>query len=94
MKLRDLEKQSMEVPCPGGGRDIKTSIGDLAKRSSVRSSKGEYKFKSSQQSKLRNAMKDIIKLHERFEKELGKAQEEMMECVQDVLANANVLIKR
>ena len=39
-------------------------------------------------------MKDIIKLHEKYEKELGKAQVEKMECVQDVLANADVLIKR
>ena len=94
MQLKDLEKQQMKIPCPGGGSDIKTSIGDIAKKSSIKSYKGEYKFKYSQQGKLKNAMKDIIKLHDKFEKELGKAQEEMMECVQDVLANADVLIKR
>ena len=43
--MSQLAREKTEIPCPGGGREIKTTYGDLARRSSLKSSKGhEYKF--------------------------------------------------
>ena len=50
----DLSREKTEIPCPGG-RAIKTTYGDIARKSNMKSIKGHtYKFKSSDQSKLRN----------------------------------------
>ena len=52
----NLKNEKTEIPCPGGGRAIKTTYGDLGRKSSLKSSKGHvYKFKSSDQSKLKRA---------------------------------------
>ena len=49
----NLKNEKTEISCPGGGRAIKTTYEDLARKSSLKSSKGhQYKFKSSDQSKL------------------------------------------
>ena len=46
----DLSREKTEIPCPGGGRAIKTTYGDIARKSNMKSSKGHtYKFKSSDQ---------------------------------------------
>ena len=101
-----LAKERTEVPCPGGGYPIKTTYGDVARRSSLRSSKGhEYKFKSNDQSKLRKAMdkmedltkdyqKDMEKAQKQFEKDMKNAQEDFGEAFQNVLSNADILLKR
>ena len=69
-----LKNEKIEIPCPGGGREIKTTYGDLSRKSSLKSSKGhEYKFKSSDQSKLKRAMDKIEKLQKNFERELVQA---------------------
>ena len=55
-----LEKEKTEIPCPGGGNPIKTTYGQLASKSKLKSNKGhEYHFKHSDQSKLKNAMKKM-----------------------------------
>ncbi len=67
--MGQLEKEMTEIPCPGGGRSIRTTYGDLARKSSLKSSKGhEYKFKHGDQSRLRRSMDKI----ERLKKELGR----------------------
>jgi len=93
--MSQLEKEKTEIPCPGGGREIRTTYGELARRSSLRSSKGhEYKFKSSDQSKLRRAMDNLERLQKDFERKMERAQKEFSEAYQNVIANADILLKR
>ena len=93
--MSQLEKEKTEIPCPGGGREIRTTYGELARRSSLRSSKGhEYKFKSSDQSKLRRAMDNLERLQKDFERKMERAQKEFAEAYQNVIANADILLKR
>ena len=93
--MSDLEREKTEIPCPGGGREIRTTYGELARRSSLKSSKGhEYKFKSSDQSKFRRSMDKIKRLQKDFERDLERAQKEFFEAFQNVIANADVLLKR
>ena len=66
-----LQREKTEIPCPGGGRAIRTTYGDLARRSSLKSNKGhEYKFKSSDQSKLRRSMDKLERLQKEFERNM------------------------
>ena len=91
----DLEREKTEVPCPGGGSPIRTTYGDVAKKSSLKSSKGhEYKFKWAYQSKLKKAMDNIDKLQKDFEKNMIKSQKEFGEAFENVLSNADILLKR
>ena len=93
--MGDLEREKTEIPCPGGGRAIKTTYGELARKSSLRSNKGhEYKFKSSDQSKLRRAMDNLERLQKDFERNMERAQKEFAQAYQNVIANADILLKR
>ena len=90
-----LEREKTEIPCPGGGRPIKTTYGDLARKSSLRSSKGhEYKFKSSNQSKLKQSMNKIEKLKKDYERNMERAQKDFSRALNDVIGNADILLKR
>ena len=74
----NLEREKVELPCPGGGREIRTTYGDLARKSSLRSSKGhEYKFKSSDQSKFKRAMQNMSKVKENYEDDVNDLQKDM-----------------
>ena len=44
--MSDLTREKTEIPCPGGGRPIRTTYGDVARKSSIKSSKG-HEYKSS-----------------------------------------------
>jgi hypothetical protein len=91
----NLKNEKTEIPCPGGGRAIKTTYGDIARKSSLKSSKGhEYKFKSSDQSKLKRAMDKLERLQKDFTKDMERAQKEFGESFNDVIGNADVLIKK
>ena len=91
----DLSREKTEIPCPGGGRAIKTTYGDIARKSNLKSSKGHtYKFKSSDQSKLRRSMDIISRLQKDFEKNMAKAQKEFGENLSNVIGNADVILKR
>ena len=91
----DLSREKTEIPCPGGGRAIKTTYGDIARKSNLKSSKGHtYKFKSSDQSKLRRSMDMISRLQKDFEKNMAKAQKEFGENLSKVIGNADVILKR
>ena len=93
--MSQLEREKTEIPCPGGGREIRTTYGELARRSSLKSSKGhEYKFKSSDQSKFRRSMDKIERLQKDFERDMERAQKGFFEAFQNVIANADVLLKR
>ena len=91
----DLSREKTEIPCPGGGRAIKTTYGDLGRKSSLKSSKGhEYKFKSSDQSKLKRSMDKIGRLQKEFERDMEKAQKEFGESLNNVISNADIILKR
>jgi len=93
--MGDLEREKTEIPCPGGGREIRTTYGELARKSSLKSSKGhEYKFKSSDQSKLRRAMDNMSRFQRDFERNMERAQKEFAKAYQNVIANADILLKR
>ncbi len=91
----DFKNEKTEIPCPGGGRAIKTTYGDLARKSSLKSIKGhEYKFKSSDQSKLKRVMDKIERLQKDFEREMERAQKEFGESINDVISNADLVLKK
>ena len=93
--MSDLEREKTEIPCPGGGSPIRTTYGDVAKKSSLKSSRGhEYKFKSSDQSKLRRAMDNLERLQKDFERKMERGQKEFFEAYQNVIGNADILLKR
>ncbi len=96
--------QQIEVPCPGSGRNQRCKMNDVIGKSSLRTQKGEYKFKSSDQYKAKDAMKKLIQRQEKFEKEIEKMQQQLerdSEKLQDnfneafanVIANAEKTIK-
>ena len=90
-----LQREKTELPCPGGGRAIRTTYGDLARRSSLKSNKGhEYKFKSSDQSKLRRSMDKLERLQKEFERNMERAQKDFGEALNDVIGNADILLKK
>ena len=90
----DLEREKTEIPCPGGGRAIRTTYGEIARKSSMRSSKGhEYKFNSSDQNKLKRAMDKIETLQKEFVRDMERAQKEFGESLNNVLSNADIIIK-
>ena len=90
-----LEREKTEIPCPGGGRAIRTTYGDVARKSSMKSSKGhEYKFKSSDQSKLRRSMDKLERLQKDFERDMERAQKDFSTSLSDVIGNADILLKR
>ncbi len=91
----NLKNEKTEIPCPGGGKAIKTTYGDLARKSSLKSNKGhEYKFKSSDQSKLKRAMDKLERLQKDFEKDMEGAQKEFGESYNGVISNADILLKK
>ena len=91
----NLKNEKTELPCPGGGRAIKTTYGDIARKSSLKSSKGhEYKFKSSDQSKLNRAIDKLERLQKDFERDMERAQKDFGKSLNDVIGNADVIIKK
>lgn len=91
----NLKNEKTEIPCPGGGRAIKTTYGDLARKSSLKSSKGhQYKFKSSDQSKLKRAMDKLERLQKDFERDMERAKKDFGKSLNDVIGNAEVIIKQ
>jgi len=91
----NLKNEKTEIPCPAGGKAIKTTYGDLARKSSLKSNKGhEYKFKSSDQSKLKRAMDKLERLQKDFERDMERAQKEFGESLNDVIGNADLVLKK
>ena len=93
--MSDLSREKTEIPCPGGGSPIRTTCGDLGRRSSLRSNRWhEYKFKSNDQSKLRRAMANMERLQKEFDRKMERAQDDFAEALSDVIGNADILLKR
>ena len=89
--------QQTEVPCPGGGRDQRCKMGDIIGKSSLRTSKGEYKFKSSDQYKAKDAIKKLIQRQEKFDKEVENMQKQLIRDVEKLQDNfgkafSNILV--
>ncbi len=60
-----------------------------------KSNKGhEYKFKSSDQSKLKRAMDKLERLQKDFERDMERAQKEFGESLNDLISNADILLKK
>ena len=90
-----LQREKTEIPCPGGGRAIRTTYGDLARRSSLKSDKGhEYKFKSSDQSKLKRSMDKLERLQKDFERNMERAQNDFGDALNDLIGNADILLRK
>ena len=101
---QEILNQQVEVPCPGGGRDQRCKRNDVIGRGSLRTQKGEYKFKSSDQYKAKDAIKKLIQRQEKFEKEVQRMQQQLEkdltnlygkvnESFANVIANAEKIIK-
>jgi hypothetical protein len=89
--------QQTEVPCPGGGRAQRCKMGDIIGKSSLRTSKGEYKFKSSDQYKAKDAIKKLIQRQEKFDKEVENMQKQLIRDVEKLQDNfgkafSNILV--
>ena len=90
-----LQREKTEIPCPGGGRAIRTTYGDLARRSSLKSDKAHvYKFKSSDQSKLKRSMDKLERLQKDFERNMERAQKDFGDALNDVIGNADITLRR
>ena len=79
--------QQIELPCPGGGRDQRCKINDVIGRSNLRTQKGEYKFKSSDQYKAKDAMKKLIHRQEKFDKEVERMQQQLERDLNSLSSN-------
>ena len=101
---QEILNQQVEVPCRGGGRDQRCKMNDVIVRGSLRTQKGEYKFKSSDQYKAKDAIKKLIQRQEKFDKEVQRMQQQLEkdltnlygkvnESFANVIANAEKIIK-
>ena len=101
---QEILNQQVEVPCPGGGRDQRCKKNDIIGRGSLRTQKGEYKFKSNDQYKAKDAMKKLIQRYEKFEKEVLRMQQQLErdteklrnnfdEAFLNIIKNAGTIIK-
>ena len=101
---QEILNQQVEVPCPGGGRDQRCKMNDVIGKSSLRTQKGEYKFKSNDQYKAKDAMKKLIQRYEKFEKEVLRMQQQLErdteklrnnfdEAFLNIIKNAGTIIK-
>tara|TARA_B100001250_G_scaffold410044_1_gene435679 strand:- start:759 stop:1082 length:324 start_codon:yes stop_codon:yes gene_type:complete len=101
---QEILNQQVEVPCPGGGRDQRCKMNDVIGRGNLRTQKGEYKFKSSDQYKAKDAIKKLIQRQEKFDKEVQRMQQQLEkdltnlygkvnESFANVIANAEKIIK-
>ena len=91
---QEILNQEIKVDCPGGGSAKKCKMKDVINGSKITTSKGEYKFKNSSQYKAKNAVKNIVKLQEKFAKDMENAQEDFMEAYVNILQTADITVKR
>ena len=91
---QEIMNQEVKVDCPGGGSAKKCKMKDVINSRTIKTSKGEYKFKGSSQSKAKYAVKNIAKLQEQFAKDMEDAQEELMEAYVNILQTADITVKR
>lgn len=88
-----LLKQEFEVPCPGGGKSTKMKLDKILNSSTIRTSKGEYKLKSSSKSKIKNQLRNMQREQDKFQKQLEKMQKEFFELYGQMYQDAEKVIK-
>ena len=79
--------QQIEVPCPGSGRNQRCKMNDVIGKSSLRTQKGEYKFKSNDQYKAKDAVKKLIQREEKFQKDVERMQQQLERDEEKLLDN-------
>ena len=84
---QEILNQQVEVPCPGGGRDQRCKMNDVIGRGNLRTQKGEYKFKSSDQYKAKAAIKKLIQRQEKFQKDVERMQQQLERDEEKLLDN-------
>ena len=88
-----LLKQEFEIPCPGGGRSAKMKLQRILSSSSVKTSKGEYKLKSSSKSNIKSQLRKMDREQEKFQKQFEKMQKEFFELYGEMFQDAEKTIK-
>ena len=88
-----LLKQEFEIPCPGGGRSAKMKLEKILSSSSVKTSKGEYKLKSSSKSNIKSQLRKMEREQEKFQKQFEKMQKEFFELYAEMFQDAEKTIK-
>ena len=88
-----LLKQEFEIPCPGGGRSAKMKLQRILSSSSVKTSKGEYKLKSSSKSNIKSQLRKMEREQENFQKQFEKMQKEFFELYAEMFQDAEKTIK-
>jgi len=88
-----LLKQEFEIPCPGGGRSAKMKLQRILSSSSVKTSKGEYKLKSSSKSNIKSQLRKMEREQEKFQKQFEKMQKEFFELYAEMFQDAEKTIK-
>ncbi|MBU0474886.1 MAG: hypothetical protein KKF62_12085 [Bacteroidetes bacterium] len=89
-----MKNEKIQIPCPGGGRPENITYRELCTKSNIKTQKGEYKFKSTYQNKLSRSIDDIERFQKEHENKTKKLIESMQTCVQDLLKNADITIKK
>ena len=101
---QEIYKTPTEVPCPSTGKSQRCTYNDVINKSSLKTYKGEYKFKSSDQYKAKDAVRKLIQRQEKFEKEvenlqkylerdLMSLQKNLQTAFVNIISNAEKVIK-
>lgn len=92
--MKELLKQEFEIDCPGGGRAIKMKLERILSSSSIKTSKGEYKLKSSDKSNIKSHLRTMEREAERFQKQMEKDQKTFFNLYAKMLSNSDIIVKR
>ena len=92
--MKELLNQEFEIDCPGGGRATKMKLERILSASSIKTSKGEYKLKSSDKSKLKSHLRNMEREADRFHEKMEKDQKEFFNLYGKMLSNSDITVKR
>lgn len=92
--MDSLLKSEFPIPCPGGGRTEKVRLDRILSASSMRTAKGEYKFKSISKSKLNSHLRKMEMESAKHQRLMEKMMEEFNDLYADLLKSADITIKR
>lgn len=89
-----MKNEEIQIPCPGGGKPEKVSINNLCSRSTIKTQKGEYKFKSYDQNNLKRSIDNLEKYQKEYQNKLKIMSEVVHTSVKNLLKNADVIIRK
>lgn len=92
--MDSLLKSELPVPCPGGGRTEKVRLDKILSAPSLKTAKGEYKFKSTSKSKLNSHLRKMEMENDKHQKLFKKMMEEFNDLYAELLKSADISIKR